>query len=216
MPEIMHPHPVDIPRIVEIIAGILHDPQVLRLNCLGDALPDFIPFTDPVPMATVLHWAFETCYENFLLTSELKSPFHSKRIFMYSLTETRILLTRFLVLYRACQEIPIPLSIRQDQMIREVIAPGLFNPSHTCYINASVQVLFHIIPLKLMILAWPNADQTVSKVRLLFDGMSQQLVTNAISLSTICEPDLHDAKDCSELALKTLGALRDSSSGTLR
>jgi ubiquitin C-terminal hydrolase len=101
-------------------------------------------------------------------------------------------------------------------MIREVIAPGLFNPSHTCYINAFVQVLFHIIPLKLMILAWPNADQTVSKVRLLFASMSQHHVIDAVSLSTICEPDFHDAKDCSEFALKILGANRDSSSGTLR
>jgi hypothetical protein len=46
--------------------------------------------------------------------------------------------------------------------------------------------------------------------------MSQHHVTDAVSLSTICEPDLHDAKYCSELALKILGALRDSSSGTLR
>jgi ubiquitin C-terminal hydrolase len=135
---------------------------------------------------------------------------------MYSLAGTRILLPRFLVLYRAYQQIPIPLSIPQDQMIREVTTPGLFNPSHTCYINAFVQVLFHIIPLELMILAWPNADQTVSKVRLLSASMSPHDVTGAVSLSTICEPDLHDAKDCSELALKILRALRDSSSGTLR
>jgi hypothetical protein len=101
-------------------------------------------------------------------------------------------------------------------MIREVIAPGLFNRSHTCYISAFVQVLFHIIPLKLMILTWPNADQTVSKTRLLFARLSQRHVTDAVSLSTICEPDLHDTKDCSELALRILGALRDSSSGTLR
>jgi hypothetical protein len=107
-PEIVHPHPVDIPPNVEIIAGILHDPQVLHLNCLGDALPDFIPFTDPVPMATVLHRALEICCKKFLLTSGLKSPFRLRRICMYSLAETRILLARFLVLFRAYQLIPIP------------------------------------------------------------------------------------------------------------
>jgi hypothetical protein len=74
-PEIVHPHPVDIPCNVHIIASILQDPQVLRLNFLGDALPDFIPFTDPVPMATVLHRALETCYGKFFLTSGLKSHF---------------------------------------------------------------------------------------------------------------------------------------------
>jgi hypothetical protein len=181
-PETVHSHPVDIPRNPEIIACIPQDPQVLRLKCLGDALPDFSPFTNPVPMATVLHRALETCYEDFLLTSGLKSLFRSRRIFMYSLAETCILLARFLVLYRAYQQIPIPLSIPQDQMIRDVIAPGLFNPSHTCHINAFVQVLFHIIPLKVMILAWPNADQTVSKVRLLSASMSPHDVTDAVSL----------------------------------
>jgi hypothetical protein len=121
------------------------------LNCLGDALLGIIPFTDPVPMATVLHRALETRCENFFLTSRLKSPFRSKRIFMRSLFENRILLAQFLVLYRAYRQITIP----QDQMIREVIAYDLFNSSHTCCISAFVQVLFHMIPLKLMILAWP-------------------------------------------------------------
>jgi hypothetical protein len=112
--ETMHPHPVDIPRNIDIIAGILQDPQVLRLNCLGDALFNIIPSTDPVPMATVLHRALETCYEKFFLTSGLKSPFCSKRIFMHSLFESRILLARFLVLYRAYRQITIPQSIPQD------------------------------------------------------------------------------------------------------
>jgi hypothetical protein len=101
-------------------------------------------------------------------------------------------------------------------MIREVIAQGLFNPSPICDINAFVQVLFHIIPLKFMILAWPNCDQTVSKIRVLLARMSQHHITNAVPLLTICESDLHDAKYCSELVLKSLGALRDSSLGTLR
>jgi hypothetical protein len=66
-----------------------------------------------------------------------------------------------------------------------------------------------------MILAWPNCDQTVSNLRVLFASMSQHHVTDAVSFSTICEPDLYDVKDCSKLALKSLGALRDSSSGPL-
>jgi hypothetical protein len=100
-PENGYPHPVDIPRNVDIIAGVLQDAQVLRLNCLGDALPDIIPFTDPVPMATDLHRALGTCCEKFFLTSGLISPFCSRRIFMHSLVESRILLTRFLGPYRA-------------------------------------------------------------------------------------------------------------------
>jgi hypothetical protein len=106
--EIVHPHPVGMPRPIDIIAGILQDRRVLRLNCFGDALPDIIPFTDPVPMATVLHQALKTCCGNFFLTSRLKSPFRSKRIFMHSLFESRILLAQFLASYRAYRQITIP------------------------------------------------------------------------------------------------------------
>jgi hypothetical protein len=41
-------------------------------------------------------------------------------------------------------------------------------------------------------------------------------LTEAVSLSTICEHDLLGAKDCSELALQVLGAHHRSSSGVLR
>jgi hypothetical protein len=58
--EIVHPHPVGIPRNIEIITRILQDSHVLGLNCLGDALPDIIPLTDPVSMAIFLHRAPRT------------------------------------------------------------------------------------------------------------------------------------------------------------
>jgi hypothetical protein len=46
--------------------------------------------------------------------------------------------------------------------------------------------------------------------------MSQDRLINAVSLSIVCEPDVVDGKDCFELALQILGALRDASSGTLK
>jgi hypothetical protein len=104
---------------------------------------------------------------------------------MYPLAETHILRARFLVLYGADHQVPIPLSIPQDQNIREVIVCRLVNPPHALHVSPFVQGLFHIIPLKLMILAWRNADRTVSKVHLLFASMSQHRVTDAISLSTM-------------------------------
>jgi hypothetical protein len=44
-------------------------------------------------------------------------------------------------------------------MIDEVIGPGLINPRNTRYVNPFVQLLFHILPLRLMIAAWPIAIQ---------------------------------------------------------
>jgi hypothetical protein len=101
-------------------------------------------------------------------------------------------------------------------MIDEVIGPGLINPRNICYVNAFVQLLFHILPLRLMIVAWPNHDPIISKLRLMFVAMSQNRPVDAVLLSTVFEPDVLDGKNCFELALQILGTLRDASSGVLR
>jgi hypothetical protein len=101
-------------------------------------------------------------------------------------------------------------------MIDEVIGPGFINPRNTCSVNAFVQLLFHILPLKLMIAAWPNRDPILSALHLIFVAMSQNRPIDAVSLSTGCEPDVLDGGDCFELALQILEALCDASSGMLR
>jgi hypothetical protein len=50
----------------------------------------------------------------------------------------------------------------------------------------------------------------------MFFTMSQDQFIDAVSLPTVCEPDVSDGKDCFEVGLEILGALRDASSGTLR
>jgi hypothetical protein len=79
-----------------------------------------------------------------------------------------------------------------------------------------MQLLFHILPLRLLIVAWPNRDLVISALHLLFVAISQDRLVDTVSLSTVCEPDVFDGKDCFELSLHILGALRDASSGTLR
>jgi hypothetical protein len=104
-------------------------------------------------------------------------------------------------------------------MIDEVIRPGLISPSDTCYVNTFMQLFFHIIPRRLLIVTWPNWDLMISALHLMFVAMSQDRLIDAVSLSTVCEPDVCDGKDCFELCLQCLyilGALRDVSSGTPR
>jgi hypothetical protein len=67
-----------------------------------------------------------------------------------------------------------------------------------------------------MIVAWPNRDPIISVLRLMFVAMSQNRPIDAVSLSTVCEPDVLDGKDCFGLALQILGALHDASSGMFR
>jgi hypothetical protein len=45
----------------------------------------------------------------------------------------------------------------------------------------------------------------------MFVAMSENRSVDAVSLSTVCEPDGIDGKDCFELALQILGTLPDAS-----
>jgi hypothetical protein len=79
-----------------------------------------------------------------------------------------------------------------------------------------MQLLFHILPLKLLIVAWPNRNLIIFALHLMLVAMSQDRFMDAASLSTTCEADIFDDKDRFELGLQILVALRDASSGTLR
>jgi hypothetical protein len=115
---------------------------------------------------------------------------------MNSLFETRISLSQFLVIYRLYHQCRIPRSL-QSRMINELIGPNLINPGNTCYVNAFVQLDIHILPLRLMIVAWSNRDPIISALRLMFVAMSQNRLIDVVTL-------------------QILGALRDISSGMLR
>jgi hypothetical protein len=101
-------------------------------------------------------------------------------------------------------------------MIDEVMGPGLINPRDANYVNAFMQLLVHILPLRLLIVAWPNRDLIIFTLHLMFVAMSQGRLIDAAALSTVYGPDVFDGKDCFELGLQILGAPSDVSSGTLR
>jgi hypothetical protein len=90
-------------------------------------------------------------------------------------------------------------------MIDEVIGPGLIIPMDVCYVNAFMQLLFHILPLRLLIFAWINQDLMISALHLVFISMSQDRLINAVSLSTVCEPDFFIAEIASKWACRYSG-----------
>jgi hypothetical protein len=95
----------------------------------------------------------------------------------------------------------------QSHMIDEVIRPGLINPRDTCYINAFIQLLFHVLPLRFLIVAWPTQDLVISVLHLIFVAISQDRLIDTVSLSTVGDPDIFDGKDCFELGLQILGGI---------
>jgi hypothetical protein len=111
--------------------------------------------------------------------------------------------------YHICQ-------LSQSRVIDEVMRLGLINPRDACSVNALTQFLFDILPLRLLIVAWPNRDLNISALHWMFVTMFQDRPVDAVSLSTVSQPDVFDGKDCLELGLQILGAVRNVSSGTLR
>jgi hypothetical protein len=79
-----------------------------------------------------------------------------------------------------------------------------------------MQLLFPVLFLRLLIVAWSNEDLIISALHLVFVAMSQDRLIDAVSLSIVCEPDVFNDKNCFELGLQIFGALPDASSGTLR
>jgi hypothetical protein len=97
-------------------------------------------------------------------------------------------------------------------MIDEVIRPCLINPMDAGDVNTFMQFLFHILCLRLLTVAWSNRDLIMSALHLMFVAMRQDRLIDAVSLSTVCEPDVFDSKDCFELGLQILATLRAASS----
>jgi ubiquitin C-terminal hydrolase len=207
--EVANPEPAEISPNDGLIWDLIENQEALRFNCLGSIV-------NSVPVATIFHRLLEDRTAKFLMTMQSPSLICARTSFMELLLGTQILFSRFLVLHRIQPQIETILAMRPSTLPEEVFGSGIMNPSHPCYINAFVQVLFYILPLRLLVLAWPNSDPIVCALGQLFTGMSERHRVNAIALSRVCEPDVDDAKDCCEFGIQILGALHESSSGKLR
>jgi ubiquitin C-terminal hydrolase len=119
------------------------------------------------------------------------------------------------MLYHICSKFLQPITSQGD-MIDDVIGPGLSNPGQFCYLNPLVQTLFHILPLRLLVVGWPNGQPTITKLRAVFVVMAQGKMTSAISMEQICEEHVRGAQDCSELAIQIFEALRESAPESLQ
>jgi hypothetical protein len=106
--EIFDPCPDEIPFNVQIMSRVLEDRQVLRFNCLGDIVPQSYISGPSVPVATLLRRVLQTCCAKFVSVIDERLPFHMKQQFMNSLFETRILLSRILVIDRVYRQCRIP------------------------------------------------------------------------------------------------------------
>jgi hypothetical protein len=86
------------------MSRVLGDQQVLRFNCLGDIIPQSYISGPSVPVAMLFRRVLQTCCAKFVSVTDERLPFRMKQQLMNSLFETRILLSRFLVIYHVYRQ----------------------------------------------------------------------------------------------------------------
>jgi hypothetical protein len=126
--EIVDLYLAEIPLKIGLMSYVIEDQQVFSFRSRGSVLPGIDRIRARVPVATVLHRVIETCCAGFWLITKTRSILRFRRMFMQSLLESRILFSRFLLLYRVYIQIRSPEPFSQSHMIDEVVGLSVINP----------------------------------------------------------------------------------------
>jgi hypothetical protein len=152
----------------------------------------------------LLRAAMNACMANFSNVMLARFPLHD---LMRACHVDRILLTRLLLLWKSKRDIrsvpPERLS-DEDQLI---IGGGLLNTANDCYIDAFLQIVFHILPFRLLIMRWNTSERIVLQLQSVFRGLTRKDLISAGFLRDVLEPERASPKDCSEFGRNLLNAL---------
>jgi hypothetical protein len=91
-----------------------------------------------------------------------------------------------------------------------IIGPGLADSPDTVYTNPVVVMLFHILPLRLLLAACPFQHPTVSSLAALFLTMAKAENIRPATFLDISDPDLPESSKCGACLLAILMSLRDA------
>jgi hypothetical protein len=122
-----------------------------------------------------------------------------------------VLCARMLVAWRCRREqVQMAAKIAGDSavQVQTIIGTGLLNTANNCYLNAVIQVLFHLLPVRNLIMSWPGENSVAAQLRLVFMNLSRARLICPAFMSGVCEPGEDRAKDCSEFALNLLSIIR--------
>jgi hypothetical protein len=162
-----------------------------------------------IPVQNVLRAAVRGCRGRFCEIMKDKRPSFA---LMNACVVARVLLARFLAIWRYLKRIE---SLQRPLCDASDIGYGLLNTSSNCYVNAFLQVIYHITPLRRLVLSWESSDWMVRLLQRVFSSMERKRLVSPAGLAEICEPGVHGQKDCYEFALNLLDALSNRSVGEL-
>jgi hypothetical protein len=88
-----------------------------------------------------------------------------------------------------------------------LVSVGLLNRDGSCYVNAFLQVLFHVSPLRSLILRLGRDDPLLRRLRSIFSEMARGNLICPADIGMIVEPDRQGDKDCCEFGSNLLNAV---------
>jgi hypothetical protein len=91
-----------------------------------------------------------------------------------------------------------------ERDLNSVVGVGLVNRDGSCYVNAFLQILFHLREFRLFLSSLNVNQGLAGELRLLFSQMSQGLLICPADLGRIVEPDHEGDKDCCEFGVSLL------------
>jgi hypothetical protein len=76
--------------------------------------------------------------------------------------------------------------------------------SNNCHVNAFIQVMYHMLPLRRLTLHWPSSESVTLQLHRIFANMVGQRLISPVFISDLCERRVRGPKDSAEFAMKLL------------
>jgi hypothetical protein len=139
-----------------------------------------------VEWQVIIRIGVNSCLNSLVEAQKAKS---SKCLFVHACDRRAVLCARILAAWRWAKEQSQSSPVIGDwERAPQMIGVGLLNTSNNCYINALVQVLFHLLSVRDLISSWPGDQSVAAQLRSVFDNLAQARVICTAFLGEICEP----------------------------
>jgi hypothetical protein len=155
----------------------------------------------------IIRTGVNSCLNSLLEAQKARS---SKCLLVHACDRAAVLCARILAAWRWAKEQGQSASVMGDwERVNQTIGVKLLNISDNCYINALIQGLFYLLPVRELISSWPGNQSVAAHLRSVFVNLVEAHLISPAFLGEICEPEVDGAEDCCEFALSIFSALRN-------
>jgi hypothetical protein len=122
---------------------------------------------------------------------------------------TQVLFSRILAVWRWAKQNEGSNALNcQYHLIKN--SPRLLNTQNNCYVNAFLQLLFHIIPMQMLVLAGPGFQPSFGALQRIFQNMTAGRPVTPLEILQSCKTENNRPQDCGEFGMRLLETIYQS------